>query len=80
MPKALVPTPNTGGQHWERFHVLVLLYRPVFGDVSLLQATITLVDKINLHVYYMSLTCLLHDFQIEITFGLQDLYKMNSAL
>ena len=22
MAKALVPTPNTGGQHWERFHVL----------------------------------------------------------
>ena len=22
MVKALVPTPNTGGQHWERFHVL----------------------------------------------------------
>ena len=22
MAKALVPTPNTGGQHWDRFHVL----------------------------------------------------------
>ena len=31
MVKALVPAPNTGGQHWEQFYVLgeltVLLYR-----------------------------------------------------
>ena len=33
MVKALVPTPDTGGQHWKRFHVLsiILLYM-VFGD------------------------------------------------
>ena len=63
MAKALVPTPNTGRQHWERFRVLgrVLLYMvfgysSVTGDV-LYKEPLKLFDKSRTQGFLQSQYC-----------------------